>query len=49
MTGEQLAFTYGGSVLTSIAIDSSFHPDHFAITGDYTEATAKQLASELTA
>jgi preprotein translocase subunit SecD len=48
MTGEQLAFTYGGSVLTSIAIDSSFHPDHFAITGEYTKATATQLASELT-
>jgi preprotein translocase subunit SecD len=49
MTGEQLAFSYGGTVLTSIAIDSSFHPDHFAITGDYTKATATQLASELTA
>ena len=48
MTGEQLAFTYNGTVLTSNAIDSSFHPDHFAITGEYTKATATQLASELT-
>lgn len=49
MTGEQLAFTYHGVVLTSIAIDSSFHPTHFAITGNYTKASASQLASELTA
>jgi preprotein translocase subunit SecD len=49
MTGQQLAFTYNGVVLTSIAVDSSFHPDHFAITGAYTKATASQLASELTA
>jgi preprotein translocase subunit SecD len=49
MTGEQLAFSYNGTVLTSIAIDSSFHPDHFAITGNYTKTTATQLASELTA
>jgi hypothetical protein len=35
-------------VLTSIAVDSSFHPEHFAITGEYTKATATQLASELT-
>jgi preprotein translocase subunit SecD len=49
MTGEQLAFSYDGTVLTSIAIDDSFHPEHFAITGDYTKATATKLASELTA
>jgi len=49
MTGQQLAFTYDGSVLTSIAVDSSFHPDHFAITGDYDKASATKLAQELTA
>jgi preprotein translocase subunit SecD len=49
MTGEQLAFTYDGTVLTSIAIDSSFHPSHFAITGDYDKASATKLAQELTA
>jgi preprotein translocase subunit SecD len=48
MTGEQLAFSYGGTVLTSIAIDSSFHADHFAITGNYDEASATKLAHELT-
>jgi hypothetical protein len=48
MTGEQLAFTYHGAVLTSIAIDSSFHPTHFAITGNYDKASATQLANELT-
>lgn len=49
MTGEQLAFTYDGTVLTSVAIDSSFHPTHFAITGDYDKASATKLAQELTA
>ncbi|MGC4110346.1 MAG: hypothetical protein QM747_07985 [Nocardioides sp.] len=48
ITGEQLAFTYGGAVLTSIAVDSSFHPDHFAITGDYDKASATKLATQLT-
>jgi preprotein translocase subunit SecD len=47
MTGEQLAFSYGGTVLTSIAIDSSFHPQHFAITGNYDKASATQLAHQL--
>ena len=49
MTGQQLAFTYGGAVLASIAVDSSFHPQHFAITGDYDKASATKLAQELTA
>jgi preprotein translocase subunit SecD len=49
MTGEQLAFIYGGAVLSSIAVDSNFHPDHFAITGDYDKARATKLAQELTA
>jgi hypothetical protein len=49
MTGEQLAFIYNGSVLTSIAVDSSFHPGHFAITGDFTKASATKLAQQLTA
>jgi preprotein translocase subunit SecD len=48
MTGQQLAFTYNGDVLTSIAVDSSFHPSHFAITGDYDKGSATQLAQELT-
>jgi preprotein translocase subunit SecD len=48
MTGQQLAFSYNGAVLTSIAIDPSFHPDHFAITGNYTKASATQLAQQLT-
>jgi preprotein translocase subunit SecD len=48
MTGEQLAFSYDGVVLTSIAVDSSFHPAHFAITGDYNHASASKLAQQLT-
>jgi preprotein translocase subunit SecD len=47
MTGEQLAFSYNGAVLTSIAIDSSFHADHFAITGDYDKTSATRLAQQL--
>jgi preprotein translocase subunit SecD len=47
MTGQQLAFSYKGAVLTSIAIDSSFHPDHFAITGNYDKDGATQLAQQL--
>jgi preprotein translocase subunit SecD len=47
MTGEQLAFSYDGTVLTSIAIDSSFHAEHFAVTGDYDKAAATRLAGEL--
>jgi preprotein translocase subunit SecD len=47
MTGEQLAFTYDGSVLTSLVVDGSFHPAHFAITGDYDKAGATKLAQEL--
>jgi hypothetical protein len=48
MTGQQIAFCYGGAVLTSIAIDSSFHAEHFAITGNYDKAGATRLAQELT-
>src|SRR3954454_16792147 len=49
MTGSELAFTYDGAVLTSIAVDSSFHPEHFAITGEFSKASATKLAQELTA
>lgn len=49
MTGEQLAFIYNGEVLTSIAVDPSFHPQHFAITGNFNKASASKLAQELTA
>jgi preprotein translocase subunit SecD len=49
MTGQQLAFSYDGSVLTSLVIDPSFHPGHFAITGDFDKAAATRLAQQLTA
>jgi preprotein translocase subunit SecD len=49
MTGEQVAFIYDGVVLSSIVIDSNFHPDHFAIIGDFDKASATKLAQELTA
>jgi preprotein translocase subunit SecD len=47
MTGQELAFIYDGSVLSSIAVDSNFHPDHFAITGNYDQQSASKLAQEL--
>ena len=47
MTGEQLAFSLHGSVLTSLVVDSSFHASHFAITGNYNQASATQLAHEI--
>jgi hypothetical protein len=47
MTGQQLAFIYDGAVLTSIAVDSSFHPAHFAITGNYDKDGATKLAQQL--
>jgi hypothetical protein len=47
MTGQQLAFSYHGVVLQSVAIDGSFHGTHFAITGDYDKASATKLAGEL--
>jgi preprotein translocase subunit SecD len=49
MTGQQLAFSFGGSVLTSLVVDPSFHPGHFAITGDFDKAAATKLAQQLTA
>jgi hypothetical protein len=48
MTGQQLAFTYDGVVLTAIVVDGNFNPAHFAITGDYDKASATKLAQELT-
>jgi hypothetical protein len=48
MTGTELAFCLGGSVLTSVVIDSHFSSGHLAITGDYNKAQATKLAGEIT-
>jgi preprotein translocase subunit SecD len=47
MTGTQLAFSYGGAVLTDVIIDSSFKAAHFAITGNYDKTSATKLAQQL--
>jgi preprotein translocase subunit SecD len=49
MTGTALAFCFGGSVLTSVVIDSHFSSGHLAITGQYDKAQATKLAAEITA
>src|SRR3954453_18098986 len=46
--GTELAFSYGGKVLTSVGVDQSLHPDHIGLIGDFDKAQATQLASALT-
>jgi preprotein translocase subunit SecD len=46
--GTELAFSYGGKVLTSVVVDQSLHPDHMGLIGDFDKAQATQLASALT-
>src|SRR3954463_4337585 len=46
--GTELAFSYGGKVVTSVVVDPSLHPDHIGLIGDFDKAQATQLASALT-
>jgi hypothetical protein len=46
--GTELAFSYGGSVVTSVVVDQSLHPDHIGLIGDFDKASATKLASQLT-
>jgi hypothetical protein len=48
MTGTELAFCLGGSVLTSVVIDSAFSSHRLTITGDYNKAGATKLAAQIT-
>jgi hypothetical protein len=48
MTGTELAYCFGGSVLTSVIIDSHFGSSHLAITGNYNKARATALAAQIT-
>jgi preprotein translocase subunit SecD len=48
MTGVELAFCLGGSVLTSEIIDSNFSAHGLTITGNYDKAGATKLAGEIT-
>jgi preprotein translocase subunit SecD len=48
LTGTELAYSFDGSVLTSVIVDSSFDSGRLAITGDYDKAQATRLADQLT-
>jgi hypothetical protein len=47
--GTELAFVYGGHVITSVAVDSSLHSDRVAVLGDYDKNQATKLAQQLSA
>jgi hypothetical protein len=47
MTGTQLAYSFGGSVVTSVIIDSSFETDKLAVIGNYDKAQATRLAAQI--
>lgn len=49
LDGHELAYSFGGEVLTSIIVDSSFDPTHLVLLGNDDEAQAKQLADKLNA
>ena len=46
-TGQEVAYSLGGKVLTTIPVDSQFDPSHLVVLGDYDEAQAKALATQL--
>lgn len=48
MTGTELAYSFDGSVITSVIVDSSFDTGKLAIIGTYTKAQATRLASRIT-
>jgi len=45
--GTELAFSYGGKVVTSVVVDQSLHPNRIGLIGDFDKAQATQLASQL--
>lgn len=45
--GSEIAYSYGGKVVTSVIVDSSLHPDRLAVIGNFDKAQATQLASQL--
>jgi SecDF, P1 head subdomain len=46
-SGQEVAYSLGGKVLTTIPVDSQFDPNHLVVLGDYDEAQAKALATQL--
>ncbi|WP_151084169.1 SecDF P1 head subdomain-containing protein [Nocardioides cynanchi] len=49
MVGTELAFCFGGSVITSVIVDPHFSAERLTITGSYTKAQATKLAGQITA
>lgn len=47
--GTELAFSYGGKVVTSVVVDNSLHPDHLALIGNWDKAQATKLAQQVAA
>lgn len=47
MTGTELAYSFGGSVVTSVIVDPSFDSGKLAIIGDYDQAQATGLARQI--
>jgi len=48
MVGTELAFCFGGSVVTSVIVDPHFSAERLTITGSYTKAQATKLADQIT-
>jgi SecD-like export protein len=48
LSGTELAYSFGGTVVTSVIVDSSFDSGKLAIIGDYDKAQATRLASRIT-
>ena len=46
-TGLEVAFSYGGEVLTSLVVNQGLHPDRLALIGDFDKAQATNLASKI--
>jgi hypothetical protein len=48
LTGTELAFCFGGSVLSSVVVSSQFSAERLSITGNYNKARATKLAAQIT-
>ena len=47
LAGTDIAYSFRGTVLTSVIVDSSFNSDKLAIIGDYDKAQATKLADQI--
>lgn len=45
--GQELAFVYGGQVVTSVAVMPSLHADRVAVLGNYDKSQADKLAQQI--